>query len=500
MSELPLPADHQRWPENVFELLGTELGVDEKTLKRAYQRLIKVYRPERYPEEFRRIREAYDTAQSISQWMTSVGDLPKPASERPAEEMLEEATNTSLPNAPPTTGPLPNSDTSHKDATASPRDDEPILLEATYESQLAAAWFPAVGGGMVEAYRELDELRRRSPTRHEAYLGLYWLLRLSAKLDADRQPCDWLIACVQTATTSRGAALELYRREIERRPAEALTPRCTKLLRETLVDGPIQLLADWRWRAAVRSNAWSLIREDLAALRRSRVAYDPTMWMRVLWTAVECFCWSESESSQLLIAECMQDLEQLGNAQDSNYDALTQLDYLRETASIVKKLRAGGVSPAFCNLIAGSWSLDALDLYVELCAMVAPLLDEPAKLLILLTEVATKGPTALGRYGQIVQQIQTETERNAETFWTAETALGVANDLFNVTVLKQGYTSELRLRLLKFCLYHQLPPEALAQVVAGNHFYTSINPHIAEEISRDWPLRFTYQTWRLVTL
>lgn len=515
MSELPLPADPERWPENVFELLGVKLGADEKALKRAYQRLIKIYRPEQYPEEFRRIREAYDTAQSISQWMATVGELPdveKGSSEKSEETKLPESlvSPDGLPPVPQADSPAAvpgGSETSATDAAAigagesrAQPAEEPMLLEATYESSLAAAWFPAVGGDTATAYRELDALRLESPSRHEAYLGLYWLLRLNAKLDADRQPCDWLVACMQNASAQRGAALELYRREIERRPAEALTPRCTTLLRETFIDGPIQILADWRWRAAVRSNSWALIREDLGVLRRSRVAYDSGVWMRVLWTAVECFCWSDSESSQVLTAECLQDLEQLGNAQDSNYDALTQLDYLRETAEIVKKLRGEGISPAFCNLIAGSWSQQPLDLYVELCTMVAPWMDEPAELLILLIEVAAKGPAALSRYGQIVQQVQAETERNAETFWTMETALSVTSDFFNVAILKQGYTSEFRLRLLNFCLYQQLPPEAVAQVLTENHFYASINSQVAEEILRDWPLRFTYQTCRLLTL
>lgn len=482
MSDLPLPDDPERWPENVFELLGAPLGADEKTLKRAYQKLIKVYRPEQYPEEFRRIREAYDTAQSITEWMASVGDLPKPEGNEnsPAEDSPTEA----MPNRDAMTGDRPR----------------PSPVVATYESSLAAAWLPAVDGDTAFAYRKLDALRLEHPLRHEAYLGLYWLLRLSAKLDPERQPCDWLIACMQTAASGRVAALELYRREIERRPAEALTPRCAQLLRETLLDGPIQLLADWRWRAAVRGNAWGLIREDLAALRRTRVAYEGSSWMRLLRTAVECASWSDSESAQALTAECLRELEQFGNAADADYEALTQLDYLRETADVVKKLRDEGISPAFCNLIAGSWSSQPMDLYVELCALVGPMLEEPAELFILLVEVGAKGPAALSRYGQIVRLLQQETERNAETFWTPETALGVVKELFNVNLFKQGYTSEFRLRLLKFCLYQQLPPEAVAHVLSANHFYASISARIAAEIRIDWPLQFTYQTWRLVTL
>ncbi len=50
-----------------FELLGVSPDADERTLKRAYATLIKRYRPERAPEEFKRIRAAYDEAVAMGQ-------------------------------------------------------------------------------------------------------------------------------------------------------------------------------------------------------------------------------------------------------------------------------------------------------------------------------------------------------------------------------------------------------------------------------------------------
>ncbi|MEM6531275.1 MAG: hypothetical protein AAF654_01560 [Myxococcota bacterium] len=45
-----------------FELLGVEPTVDEVGLRRAYSRLVRRFRPERAPEEFKRIRKAFDEA------------------------------------------------------------------------------------------------------------------------------------------------------------------------------------------------------------------------------------------------------------------------------------------------------------------------------------------------------------------------------------------------------------------------------------------------------
>ncbi len=45
-----------------FEILGLDCAADERTIKRAYAKLIKEYRPDAYPAEFARIREAYENA------------------------------------------------------------------------------------------------------------------------------------------------------------------------------------------------------------------------------------------------------------------------------------------------------------------------------------------------------------------------------------------------------------------------------------------------------
>jgi len=44
MSELP--QDMAEWPNDPYELLGMDSSADEKTLKRAYTRLIRKFRPE----------------------------------------------------------------------------------------------------------------------------------------------------------------------------------------------------------------------------------------------------------------------------------------------------------------------------------------------------------------------------------------------------------------------------------------------------------------------
>lgn len=60
----PLPGS-----DDPFELLGLPReGADAVRIKRAYAERIRVYRPDRSPEEFQRIRRAYEEAQRIVAW------------------------------------------------------------------------------------------------------------------------------------------------------------------------------------------------------------------------------------------------------------------------------------------------------------------------------------------------------------------------------------------------------------------------------------------------
>ena len=62
MSDMaPLPDS-----SNPFEILGVSRDADRRTLRRAYARLIKVYRPETHPKEFQRIQQAFEEAGTAS--------------------------------------------------------------------------------------------------------------------------------------------------------------------------------------------------------------------------------------------------------------------------------------------------------------------------------------------------------------------------------------------------------------------------------------------------
>jgi hypothetical protein len=62
-----MDANEANWnllPHNALAFFGLAEGFDRKDLKRAYGKLIRVYKPETHPQDFQRIREAYEQLES----------------------------------------------------------------------------------------------------------------------------------------------------------------------------------------------------------------------------------------------------------------------------------------------------------------------------------------------------------------------------------------------------------------------------------------------------
>lgn len=90
-----------------WSVLGLEPGADERSVKRAYARLLKVHRPDEDAEAFQRLREAYDQALSLARQFHDPGQPegdPWPALSEPAEgidpPLAEPAARQSAPAQP----------------------------------------------------------------------------------------------------------------------------------------------------------------------------------------------------------------------------------------------------------------------------------------------------------------------------------------------------------------------------------------------------------------
>lgn len=226
MTPPDLPEDPSDWPSDPFAILGLDRTAAAIEIKRAYTRLIKKYRPEQYPEEFRRIREAYDSCTAASRWILDAG----------------------FDSAPVTApeSPLP--------PLASGSSDEAAELWSLAESDPAAA------------YKGLVELTEREAERAELPLRLYWLLSIDAELDSWRSRHDWLATALRRSRLA-GSAAELYRRELRIDPETALYSKpYIGILGANASPFDKLIVAQHRLSAAGRSHTWSPLSDDIAEL------------------------------------------------------------------------------------------------------------------------------------------------------------------------------------------------------------------------------------------
>jgi hypothetical protein len=261
MDAPPLPDDPRDWPADPFALLGVPRSAGESDLKRAYTRLIKKYKPEHAPEEFRRIREAYEAALEMGRWYR---DAP------PVRDAFPQVP------FPPPGRPEPV----RPSAPREPQIDSPV--RAAHSDPVDVAWADGVAGNWPEAYAALQSLAQAHPERTDLPLRLYWLLALRPALDASRTRHDWLASALARARLA-GPAVELYRRELAADPSVALYGPYLGLLEAPDVRGrDLLAFASLRLPAAAQESRWSLLEIDLEALARRAADLDESAWLGYL--------------------------------------------------------------------------------------------------------------------------------------------------------------------------------------------------------------------------
>jgi len=258
-----LPDDPQHWPADPFRLLGVEPPTTEIEVKRAYTKLIRRFKPEHHPEQFRRVREAYEQALDRLKWHGAFPIsffTPSPEPERPAEPERE---------AGPSMPPAPESEQRRH---ATPRDP------------VEHAWELATTGFTEEAYTNLVELSRVRPDNADVALRLYWLLGVYPALDADRTRHDWLAEALKRSRLT-GPAVDLYRRELDAAPEVGLFEPYFRLLDNSAPGGALLWVARQRLVAAGVSRSWTLLGSDLDTLAGRVAELDETAWLSYLVAA-----------------------------------------------------------------------------------------------------------------------------------------------------------------------------------------------------------------------
>lgn len=316
-----LPEDVSLWPTPPAEILGITDSATRKEAKRAYTRLIKRFKPEHFPEQFRRLREAYDQVDSRLQWqekLASHGFTIQFADDSSATITPTENTSegSGSPAAESSEPPLDATDPELSSA-AQPSKANPNAVGETggrNSPQVDSAdqhWQRVLDGGdTVVVYRALERLAASGDATETDFLRLYWLATLQSDIDPERVAVSWLIEGMQQHGPE-GRLLGLYASELERHPSEIRHERSIALLDLMSRRGRLVDLMRIRWRAARDLGQFEIIESDLESFRQ-RLFDDFDGWCTLLLgvmhqtamtstvTAIEMFRTAEEELRTLL--------------------------------------------------------------------------------------------------------------------------------------------------------------------------------------------------------
>jgi len=475
-----LPEDSSQWPTDPFELLGVTYDSTQKDAKRAYMKLIKLYKPEFAPTEFQIIREAYEfvVRQLEAQAFYAEEDKLEVRSEGPENKEKESESAWS---------PLDL-------AANSEIEDSP--------NEVTQLWQTACDGDLKSAYDGLRTLvESTEPPRGDCCLRLYWLLKTTPELDSQRDAIDWLTlgACRDEHSA---ALLELYRREIDRNNFEVVSDRFVQLMNRTRVQieqgaAPNELmeLLAWRWDKAMRMDRANMLLEDFRWVERLLEYDHQASLSQLCMLALDHLAWLSDETILRGVREleaCLENIPHCIGTEMLDYE-LDRNDLLQEVA---EEWREGAepfrrLAPWLGSLPPHSWVRSPLDLREELLPILKEIGKDPSEALHRFDHLTQLYPALVNQIGSLF-----ESYRNYFRDYHDEERAGPEVDAeiqqFLWSHARGEYFGDFRSAFLKFCCEYAIEPLMVCHLPTVVHEY----PGLVELVQQDVNLDYMYQAYR----
>jgi hypothetical protein len=471
VTERSLPDDLSLWPTNPYELLGVPRHVTERVARRAYLNLIRRYKPEHSPEQFKRIREAYEFVDRViksqsehnqSSWEEDDYQEDKPYySANLSDEWEQEP---------------PKSDETVQQGSFQAASPRPAIFDLQQECQVI--WRQLCeGGNPTDAYARLRAWQQRFDNNGVVYLRLYWLTVASPDVETEFSPCHWLSEGLRI-TRLDDRLRELYQRELDANPHEAAHPRCTALLELDAPLGAIVDLAEARWRALARIGRSDLLMSDLQMLRGRIIFDEEELWGRLLLSAMDHLVWINEQHSQDAALACRRELDELSHVHASLENDIDRLDLLWDVAAGWRRLRVAFSIPRhWSELIPISWSRNYQQIRPALMNVVQDIARDPMRSLGITDEIARHCPAAVAQLGFTIEAYQ-YVEENYEYDRRSDDERSLLVQRFINERDCSNYRA-IRRDVLQFCLVEAIEPTVFAQ--------------IADEI---FPAQWTSASWQ----
>lgn len=366
-----LPDDVARWPKDPYRLLGVERTATEADVRRAYAALIRRFKPEHHPEQFRRIRDAYEQIKQGLAWLKF----------QQPEDGGDGVTIT-------WSGPAPAAS------------DDLAQIDADLKA-----------GRALEAYRALCERVDRMGPKPPLATRLYWTLELWPELDSQRVAADWLIAGLKLSPHDFRCR-DLYRRVVDLQPLEALSARFREWM-TTLPSGPLLYeAAALRWQAAASLSRWNIPAEDLELLA-PLLQHDEYLAARLQLLALDYLMWRRERPLRDCCQRWLEDLDQKHHLHSELQGDFLRLDVLRDLHRGLTILHPLPRMGEMARLVTRSWTRPVMEFRQELYAFLDALVADPTGGLAYFDEIVKKAPAVLAQFTHMLEGLRMLQRRHA---------------------------------------------------------------------------------------
>jgi hypothetical protein len=460
MSEHSLSPDPSSWPRDPFRLLGVPPGASARDLRKAYLRLIRSYKPEHAPEEFKRIRDAYESALPFARTDQRAPIIDEPGPEPPTESGTGLTTEISIPAF----------------------DRIPPLVDA---------WKFVLRGEPETAYRTLVDRHDAARGSEDDYVQLYWLLTLLPSLELARTPVDWIVRGLGARGADAPRLRELLRRELAANPTLTLGDRLKNFLRRRTPPVLAVEFAEARWRLAREAGRWGVIAVDVESLRAWLPDADENAWARLLIASAMNLAWADGRDANLANVFA-REVESLGSRHRDYADELHQLEYAQRVKLGLDRLKGlPTIHVLLGRLLPGSWDEPGPAYRARLRAYVDLFDGEPLASLRCLDHIQSVAPFVLGRLSALLGGFDDEAY-----YLLGPARLDEVSPVIRRFLDSHAWTDypAVRPNLLKFCLLEAISPGLVARTLADRaEFILSGTNPLAHKITEDWPLRHAYR-------
>ena len=448
-----LSEDATNWPHDPYVLLGVSRDTDERTLRRAYTSLIRRFRPEHHPQEFQRIREAYEQVQQNLAFPGSWDALTSPTGRArqfdqwPTRHAVEDSSRR---------------DSSQRDSDSSAKHSKPANHD-TRQSAEAVPDFEVLlaTGDPALALRDHEARFGEHPDVEEAALQRYWLLKLQPTND-DEHVFDWL-AAQAFRHSGQEKVLACLRQEVAWDSDLARRDSLAWLAGEDVSQDRFQDILAARWRSAAVNGGWSLIADELRQIEERDRLDAQDSWAAASVTVMNLLLWGGQAQHKELrrLRDVLVKCEELQLRLPHIFDALDELDALLSELQSLSVELSEFVRP----LLRAAGLYDRRVYSRQVWLMARRLAEGGVKMLPALRQLATQTPFAFGRLFSVLAEangyraIEFRSEHGQTLSRLAEQLISSTNWATEVP----DFTD-----IIRFCTEYGVPVDILSMLVYEN--------------------------------